>query len=310
MSPIYLRRPLSMLLAGSVLAIVVPGAATAASANTMTLSAASVEAWAHPRVPTAYVIPAGHAPVRVALARIVPEPYTIEVARSVPENMVIVWQAGDDWMKVLRKALKPMGLSVNADWNHNIIRVSGGGDSDFGLHDGERMANVQAAPVQAAANKIADQSGAAWPAPARLGGSHGEVYGRVYIKGGNNTKPVLVSAPFAGGLAPHAAPKSSVPKAPFGSVVYTIKAGTMLSTGLTKYVDGFGWSIRWKLADDYRLDAPFPIPVGSLEHGLRYVFKAYQAQGGLLGDGFVLNEPNKVAVIHKLSMPSIPGEGN
>lgn len=342
MSPIY-RRPLSMLLAGSVLAIAAPGVAAAAAANTTTLSAASAEAWTHPRVPTAYMVPAGYGPVRVALERIVPEPYTIEVARSVPENMVIVWHAGDDWMKVLRQALRPMGLAVDADWNRNIIRISGG-DTAFtsplsprrsvaaearatptvghgeaaaehatsmdrharGLVYGHLYSDGSAGP-RINASRMADgraptPSSLAWPRVPQV---------RVYVKGGNNKAPVLVAAPFARGLAPHVVPKlHAAPTPPFGSTPYTIKTGTMLSAGLTQYVDGFGWSIRWKLAADYRLDAPFPIPAGSLAHGLKYVFKAYQAQGGLLGDGFILNEPNKVAVIHKLSMPSIPGEGN
>ncbi|MEY2152286.1 hypothetical protein AB7849_15380 [Rhodanobacter sp. 115] len=78
---------------------------------------------------------------------------------------------------------------------------------------------------------------------------------------------------------------------------YIIPAGTMISEGLAKYVQRFGWSLRWLVGPDYRLDAPFPIPAGSMKAGVTYVVRAYQLQGGLLGDVPRFADPNRIVVI-------------
>lgn len=82
---------------------------------------------------------------------------------------------------------------------------------------------------------------------------------------------------------------------------YTIPAGTLLSQGLAKYVQRYGWSIRWLVSDDYRLDAPLPIPAGSVDAGVTYVVHTYQSQGGLLGDVPRFAKPNKVVVIQPVT---------
>lgn len=116
-------------------------------------------------------------------------------------------------------------------------------------------------------------------------------------------------------LAPHPKPlaTTSVARHPPTSFVvpvkkkddltapYTIPAGTMISAGLARYVERYGWSMRWLVADDYRLDAPLPIPAGGMKAGVTYVMRAYQAWGGLMGDVPRFADPNHVVVIQPVT---------
>ncbi|MGH8159357.1 MAG: hypothetical protein ACREPQ_14650 [Rhodanobacter sp.] len=109
--------------------------------------------------------------------------------------------------------------------------------------------------------------------------------------------PLIESRPPAGRRV------STLSAAPVdqGSTPYTIPAGIMLSEGLTKYVKSFGWSMRWNVKDDFRLDAPLPIPAGSMKEGVNYVVHTYQAQGALLGDAPDYHNPNQFVVIEPVT---------
>lgn len=93
-----------------------------------------------------------------------------------------------------------------------------------------------------------------------------------------------------------ASTRATVPAGP-NAYQFIIPTGTLLSRGLSDYVKRFGWTLRWLIPQDYRLDAPFPIPAGPMAHGVTYVVRAYQSQGGLLGDVPRFAGPNRVVVI-------------
>lgn len=105
------------------------------------LTAAMVAAVAMPAVPSdramfqpqyattpaqqrAPMIPAGSAPIDSALAQIVPAPYQVLLDDTIPASVVLVWQAGDNWMEVLTRALAPIGLMATPDWSKNTVTVS------------------------------------------------------------------------------------------------------------------------------------------------------------------------------------------
>jgi len=117
------------------------------------------------------------------------------------------------------------------------------------------------------------------------------------------------TATSTGGATPGAfsstestAPPSMGHTSAHGDLAYAIPAGTMLSRGLAAYVKRFGWSMRWNIPGDYMLDAQLPIPAGSMAEGVAYVIRAYQAQGGMLGDEPVFAQPNKIVVIKPTSV--------
>ena len=100
-----------------------------------------------------------------------------------------------------------------------------------------------------------------------------------------------VAMPLARAAAP------SKPKPP-----YTLKPGEPLSRALAGYVAQHGWTLVWAVKTDYRLAAPLPIPAADhLIAGVSYVVRAYQAQGGLLGDTPVFRTPNHVVVIEPMT---------
>ncbi len=74
--------------------------------------------------PTLGVAQGGSAPVETALATIIPQPYRIELDARVPTTTIVNWKQGTDWMKVLRDALSPLGLSVIPDWSTNTILIT------------------------------------------------------------------------------------------------------------------------------------------------------------------------------------------
>lgn len=83
---------------------------------------------------------------------------------------------------------------------------------------------------------------------------------------------------------------------------YVLPKGKSLSSALAAYVAAHGWTLKWAIKNDYVLEAPFPIPAGkNLVGGVSYVVRAYQAQGGLMGDVPVFAMPNHVVVIRPMS---------
>ncbi len=91
---------------------------------------------------------------------------------------------------------------------------------------------------------------------------------------------------------------SAKPKPP-----YLLQPGETLSHALSQYVALHGWKLVWGIKNDYVLSDPFPIPgKDDLISGVSYVVKAYQAQGGLLGDVPVFAMPNHVVVIKPMTV--------
>lgn len=85
--------------------------------------AAPVMAQTPPPAPSA---PVQSAPLERALEAIIPAPFAIEVDRKIPRDWIVHWSpAGENWLRSLRSALEPMGLSVQADWSRSVVRIYG-----------------------------------------------------------------------------------------------------------------------------------------------------------------------------------------
>jgi hypothetical protein len=81
----------------------------------MTLSAAGAHAaW----------IKAGSAAFDVAMEKIVPLPYKIEIDANVKNDIQIAWGDGDNWMEVLRNAISPLGLSAAYDMDRGVVVIT------------------------------------------------------------------------------------------------------------------------------------------------------------------------------------------
>lgn len=74
--------------------------------------------------PGATQVKGGNAQIDKALGIIIPMPYEILLDQSVPATLVLVWQDGDNWMEVLRKALAPIGLMAVPDWSKNNVTIT------------------------------------------------------------------------------------------------------------------------------------------------------------------------------------------
>lgn len=103
---------------------------------------------------------------------------------------------------------------------------------------------------------------------------------------------------------PRSAPVLATASAPAAPRGYVLQRGETLSHALEGYVASLGWTLRWNIHDDYVLDAPFPIPPGDdVIHGVTYVVRAYQSQGGLLSATPMFAMPNHVVVIEDSHAP-------
>ena len=164
------------------------------------------------------------------------------------------------------------------------------------------VAATPAHPAPAAA------STAAWPAPTPRVRAGTLVAGpvkpvhpteQVFVKGGNNRAPVLVAS--TGHPSAHAdAHADGVRVAAVHHAFdgpYVLPAGEMLSRAMAGYAAKFGWHLQWLVGTDYKLTAPFPVPRGSLEHGVLYIVTVYQSQGGMLGVQPFFYAPNHVVAI-------------
>lgn len=272
-------------------------------------TAQSADAWAVPVMPTPGAVTPGNAPIESALARIIPAPYRIELDSSVPASAVLVWRGGDDWMTVLREAIAPMGLIVDADWQTNTIRVL------------ERPKSIAAVPESMPAVMPAATSAAVTfplastdPAPTPKRVSQPRAAAPVALPVPTTPVPPPPPAARLGEVTPFPAVAvatqgsgtdamrpAGVMAATGVGAAFLIPAGKRLSEGLADYASTFGWRMRWQLAKDYVLDAPLPIPALSLKEGLEYVLRTYQARGGLQGATFVLAEPNHIAVARPIT---------
>lgn len=82
----------------------------------------------------------------------------------------------------------------------------------------------------------------------------------------------------------------------------SLPAGDRLSTALERYVRERGWDIRWKIDEDYVLDASLPIPTNDLIEAVTWVVHTYQSQGGMMGVVPRFARTNRVIVIEKMNV--------
>lgn len=76
--------------------------------------------------PPAPQAPVQSAPLERALEAIIPAPFAIEVDRKIPRDWIVHWSpSGENWLRSLRSAVEPMGLSVQADWSRSVVRIYG-----------------------------------------------------------------------------------------------------------------------------------------------------------------------------------------
>jgi len=240
-------------------------------------------------MPPAHSVSAGTAPIEQALSTIVPAAYRIALDDSVPSSAMVVWPAGDNWVTVLRAAVAPLDLVVSPDWEHNVVRV---------VH--WRPATMPRMPASSGAY-------------ASAGGTYGP-NGPASSMNAPQVMPVAaspasasVAASAGAGFQAMASRTSMVVDAPATAAApadsgYTLPSGVLLSDALNTYVKRFGWTLKWSIHDDYRLDAPVPIPAMDVVDGVSYVVKAYQAQGGMKGVVPRFAKPNRVVVVEMMSV--------
>lgn len=78
---------------------------------------------------------------------------------------------------------------------------------------------------------------------------------------------------------------------------YTLPQGVKLSEALAGYAKAHGWSLRWRIQDDYMIDTEIPIPPGEIVDGVLHVIRAYQAAGAMQTVRPRFASPNRVVVI-------------
>lgn len=118
---------------------------------------------------------------------------------------------------------------------------------------------------------------------------------RVSITTHRPTPSVLVEAPAVAAQEAITAALDD-PLGP-GEQSHTLPSGTKLSVALRSYVEAFGWTLRWRIEDDFLIDADIPIPEGDVVDGVLHVIRAYQAAGAMRTVRPRFAEPNRVVVI-------------
>lgn len=121
---------------------------------------------------------------------------------------------------------------------------------------------------------------------------------RVSVTTKSPTPSVLVedsaNAAFTAAVAP--APVEPGP----GERVHVLPGGAKLSDALTKYVEAYGWTMRWRIEDDFLIDTAIPVPEGDVVEGVLHVIRAYQAAGAMQTVRPRFAGPNKVVVIESI----------
>lgn len=83
---------------------------------------------------------------------------------------------------------------------------------------------------------------------------------------------------------------------------YVLRAGTLLSESLRRYVKSQGWnSLRWNIDHDYFIEDDIPLH-GDMKTAITGLVRAYQAQGGLMGVTPRFAESNRVVVFEPVDM--------
>lgn len=121
------------------------------------------------------------------------------------------------------------------------------------------------------------------------------------------TPSVLVEAPaaaaFANATTPAAVTTAAVARAERvveptpAERTHILPGGSKLSDALSKYVESYGWSLRWRIEEDFLIDTDIPLPQGDVVDGVLHVVRAYQSAGAMKTVRPRFAAPNKVVVI-------------
>jgi len=82
-----------------------------------------------------------------------------------------------------------------------------------------------------------------------------------------------------------------------GDRIHVLPGGSKLSRALNKYIESHGWTMRWRIDDDFLIDTDIPIPKGDVVDGVLHVVRAYQAAGAMATVRPRFAAPNRVVVI-------------
>lgn len=82
-----------------------------------------------------------------------------------------------------------------------------------------------------------------------------------------------------------------------GHRTHVLPGGRKLSQALSEYVALHGWTLRWRIEDDFLIDTDIPIPPGDVIDGVLHVVRAYQSAGAMRTVRPRFAEPNRVVVI-------------
>ncbi|MEF3193240.1 MAG: toxin co-regulated pilus biosynthesis Q family protein [Halothiobacillaceae bacterium] len=91
----------------------------------------------------------------------------------------------------------------------------------------------------------------------------------------------------------------SLVEEPKESSLFTLRQGEMLSGELARWGRLAGWSVRWEVDYDYRIEADATFGTDLIE-SLRGVINAYQSRGGLYGVVAKVSKSNKVISIERV----------
>ncbi|MBT9165436.1 MAG: hypothetical protein DDT25_00081 [Chloroflexi bacterium] len=78
---------------------------------------------------------------------------------------------------------------------------------------------------------------------------------------------------------------------------HVLLGGMRLSEALSKYVESHGWSLRWRIDDDFIIDTDIPVPPSNVIDGVTNVIRAYQSAGAMISVRPRFANPNRVVVI-------------
>ncbi|ADC73314.1 hypothetical protein TK90_2829 (plasmid) [Thioalkalivibrio sp. K90mix] len=179
-----------------------------------------------------------------------------------------------------RGAPNAQPLQVFTDEYETYIEMPEGVDTHYALVDSSRVQLQESPPYL----MLEDA-----PREFFIRTSHGEVE---VIRRGDQT--------LAANLSAHQANDGCDPVCE--SPTYVLRAGTMLSESLRRYVQAQGWnSMRWNVQHDYYIEDDIPMH-GDMQSAIVGLVRSYQAQGGLMGVSPRFAESNRVVVFEQTDM--------
>lgn len=240
----------------------------ASSSPVLTVSEARTSNWSDPVLTE---MGAGHASnitskgstgLLSATKMIVPKNWRVSAVEEVNPDAPASWRVHDEpWTTAMEQAAESAGVVATVLWAKKTVLIKPGSGA------AAKPASTNA--VDSAATKQASKKEVS-PEPASTPVS---------------TEPVT-TPPAADVYAP-------VPP------TFTLPASPSLKNELSRYADSQGWSLRWNIDHDYRVDVPIPLK-GDFYTAVTDLVKAYQALGGMAGVVPRFATSNKVLSIENL----------